>query len=92
MIQDKILRYFDGNADLEKFATETDGYIASDIAYIVNDAAMTAAFSRTPITEEILENTIRSTKPSLRKETLEEYKRIQDKMDGIGRRVVVETL
>lgn len=85
-------RPFDGNADLEKFATETDGYIASDIAYIVNDAAMTAAFSRTPITEEILENTIRSTKPSLRKETLEEYKRIQDKMDGIGRRVVVETL
>ena len=31
------------------------GYIASDIAYVVNDAALVAAFTQQDITEELLE-------------------------------------
>ena len=38
--------------DLERLAELTDGYIASDIAYIVNDAAMGAAFSDLPISQQ----------------------------------------
>ena len=40
--------------NVEQLATLTDGYIASDIAYIVNDSAMVAAYTRTKITEELL--------------------------------------
>ncbi len=42
----------------------SENYVASDIAYIVNDAALVAALRDEPITEETLLNSIRHTKPS----------------------------
>ncbi len=85
-------RPVEGDVDLDKYARLTEGYIASDIAFIVNDAAMTAAFAKEKITDELLETIIKNVKPSLRKEIIEEYSHIREKMDGIGRRVVVEGL
>ena len=61
------------------------GYIASDIAYIVNDAAMTAAFTDQPISEAILETAVGNTRPSLRRETLRTFEDIRDRMEGIER-------
>lgn len=72
--------------DAEHLAELTDGYIASDIAYVVNDAAMTAAFTDQPISEEILETAIANTHPSLRRETLRIFEDIRCKMEGIERR------
>lgn len=74
------------NLDAERLADLSDGYIASDIAYVVNDAAMTAAFTDQPISEEILETAIANTRPSLRKETLRTFEDIQSRMEGIERR------
>ena len=75
-----------GDLDAEHLADLSDGYIASDIAYVVNDAAMTAAFTDQPISEEILETAIANTRPSLRKETLRTFEDIRSRMEGIERR------
>lgn len=80
------------DVDIDALAKATEGYIASDIAFIVNDAAMTAAFAREPISNNLMKTTVQNIRPSLRKETIEEYSVIKDKMNGIARRAVVEGL
>lgn len=72
--------------DLDHLSDLTDGYIASDIAFIVNDTAMTAAFTRAKISQAMLEETIRNTKPSVTPEALRNYDLIRDQMEGIERR------
>lgn len=75
-----------GDINTEQLAELSEGYIASDIAYVVNDAAMTAAFTDQLISEEILETAIANTRPSLRKETLCTFEDIRRRMEGIERR------
>ena len=77
--------FTEGSIDFDKLSDLTDGYISSDIAFIVNDAAMTAAFTRTEITQELLEKSISETKPSVSKESLAMYDDLQRKMEGINR-------
>ena len=72
--------------DAERLSELSEGYIASDIAYVVNDAAMTAAFTDQLISEEIMETAIANTHPSLRKETLRTFEDIRCMMEGIERR------
>lgn len=72
--------------DAEKLASLTDGYIASDIAYIVNDAAMGAAYSDQPISQHTLEEAISSIRPSIKKEVVKIYEDIRCKMEGIDRK------
>jgi len=67
----------------ERLAELTDGYIASDIAYIVNDAAMGAAFSDKPITQELLETTIRSIHPSISKDVVSSYENLRQKTEDV---------
>ena len=71
---------------MEHLAELTDGYIASDIAYIVNDAAMGAAFSDKPITQQLLEETISSIHPSLSKEVVNNYENLRQKMEDTDAR------
>ena len=78
--------------NLDEYASKTDGYIASGIAFIVNDAAMTAAFTRKPISHELMCTSLSNIKPSLQKEVIEEYSQIKDKMNGMQRRAVVQSL
>lgn len=80
------------DVNTDEYAKMTDGYIASDIAFIVNDAAMTAAFTHKPISHELMCTSIGNIKPSLQKEVLEEYKHIEGKMNGLNRRAVVQSL
>ena len=72
--------------DSERLAELTDGYIASDIAYIVNDAAMGAAFSDKPITQELLEATIKSIHPSISKDVVNSYEDLRQKMEDVDTR------
>ena len=72
--------------DAERLATLTDGFIASDIAYIVNDAAMGAAFSDKPITQQMLEATISSVHPSISKEVATSYENLRNKMEDVDQR------
>ncbi len=74
-----------GEIDSDTLAAKTDGYVASDIAYIVNEAATIAAFNREDITQELLIKTIEGIKPSISKDLLKEYEAMRDKMEGITR-------
>ena len=71
--------------DLDHLSELTEGYIASDIAFIVNDAAMTAAFTHVKITQELLEKTIRETRPSISPELMQSYEYLRAKMEGVER-------
>lgn len=76
--------------NVEELARQTEGYIASDIAYIVNDAAMVAAFTRSKITDDIIRNSIHNTHPSLRAESMKKYEEIKKKMEDTNRRNVTD--
>lgn len=78
--------YDEQEIDAGKLSELSDGFIASDIAYVVNDAAMIAAFTDQPITQALLEEAIRNTHPSLRKDTLKVFDDIRQKMEGVERR------
>ena len=67
--------------DAERLADLTDGYIASDIAYIVNDAAMSAAFNDQPITQQLIEEIINSVHPSISKDIVNSYENLHQKME-----------
>ena len=62
------------------------GYIASDIAYIVNDSAMVAAFTRTIISKELILTSITNTRPSVRTDSIKHYDEIKKKMEDTNRR------
>lgn len=78
--------YQEGGIDFDKLSEMSDGFIASDIAYVVNDAAMIAAYTDQDITEELLETSVKNTHPSLRDSTLEIYDNIRSKMENTERR------
>ena len=80
-LKDRPCEYIDSNALAEK----ADGYVASDIAYVVNEAATIAAFNHENITQELLIKTIEGIKPSISKELLKEYEEMRNKMEGISR-------
>ena len=71
--------------DSDALAAKSDGYVASDIAYIVNEAATIAAFNHEPITQELLIKTLEGFMPSVSKELLKEYEGMRDQMEGISR-------
>ena len=77
--------YEEGSIDADKLSELSDGFIASDIAYVVNDAAMIAAFTDQSITEELLETSVKNTHPSLRVDTLKIYDEIKQKMENTER-------
>lgn len=63
--------------DTEALADMTDNYSSSDIAFIVNDAALVAAFKDSPIDQAMLEESIRKKPSSLgEKPKVEERKKI----------------
>lgn len=72
--------------DSNRLADLTDGYIASDIAYIVNDAAMGAAFNDQPITQQLLEEIIASVHPSISKDVIDSYENLRLKMEDTDNR------
>lgn len=78
--------YDESKIDAEKLSELSDGFIASDIAYVVNDAAMIAAFTDQEITEDLLETSVKNTHPSLRIDTLQIYEDIKRKMENTERR------
>ena len=72
--------------DSDALALKTQGYVASDIAYIVNEAATIAAFNHEPISQDLLIKTIEGIKPSISKDLLKEYEEMRDNMEGITRK------
>lgn len=76
-------RPYDSNIDYDRLAELTDRYVASDIAYIVNEAAATAAFSDAKISQQMLEDAINANSPSLSPGTIAQYEKMREKMEGL---------
>lgn len=78
--------YDEESIDFDALSDMTDGYIASDLAFIVNDAAMTAAFTHAKITQALIEKTIGETQPSVSRDLLSSYDQLREQMEGVERR------
>lgn len=68
--------------DYEGLASLTNGYIASDISAIINDAALKAAMRRVKISQQMVIDSIRSIKPSLTPGMLRDYEQLHRRMEG----------
>ena len=84
-------RPVEGGINVDELAKQTEGYIASDIAYIVNDSAMVAAYTRTKISYDLLLTSISNTHPSVRTESIKQYDEIKKKMEDTNRRNLTDS-
>lgn len=75
-------RPYDFGIDYSHLADLTDGYVSADLKLIVDDASRKALFDHSKITQQLLEETIRNTKPSISRNELRKYDRIKAMMDG----------
>lgn len=67
--------------DYSKLASITENYVASDIAYIVNDAATRAFEDDVEISQELLEEVIRENSPSIRAKDIRFYEKIKSELE-----------
>lgn len=69
------------NIDYALLAEKTENYVASDIAYIVNDAATRAFEDDTEISQAILEEVIEENLPSLNAKDIQFYDGLKSKLE-----------
>jgi transitional endoplasmic reticulum ATPase len=73
------------NIDYDLLANKTENYVASDIAYIVNDAATRAFEDDVEITQELLEEVINENSPSVSQKDLRFYENIKEEMEAVNK-------
>lgn len=71
-----------GDIDFDKLASLTENYVASDIAYIVNDAATRAFEDDVDISQNLLEEVIKENTPSVSAADLRFYDNIKSEMES----------
>lgn len=67
--------------DSSELANLTDGYIASDITAVVNDAARKAFHAKEPITMSLLRDAVSHRKPSLTKKLIRDYEQMRQRFE-----------
>ena len=70
--------------DYEHLAEMTQNFVASDIAYIVNDAATRAFEDDLEISQHLLEEIIKENNPSVSSSDLQLYEQMRKKMESSG--------
>lgn len=70
--------------DYVRLAEITENFVASDIAYIVNDAATRAFEDDVDITQSLLEEVILENNPSVSSSDLKSYEEMRKKMEELG--------
>lgn len=68
--------------DYSVLADKTENYVASDIAYIVNDAATRAFEDDSEISQSLLEEVIKENASSVTKEEIKKYEDLKMKMES----------
>ena len=71
--------------DYTRLADMTENFVASDIAYIVNDAATRAFEDDIEITQSLLEEVIRENNPSVTSKDLKTYEEGRNKLESKGK-------
>ena len=69
------------SVDSSELADLTDGYIASDITAIVNEAARKAFHAKEPITMSLLKDAVAHRKPSLTKKLIKDYEQMRQRFE-----------
>jgi len=77
-------RFCDEAIDYGELAELSEGYVPSDIDYIVNDAAIEAAMADVPISQTLLLEAIRKTRQSVSSDDVKEYERLRDKYERLS--------
>lgn len=75
-------RPYDFGIDYEHLAELTQNYVSADLKLIVDDASRKALISKSKITQQLLEDVISATKPSLSEQEMQKYERINAEMKG----------
>ena len=75
-------RPYELGIDYERLADLTEYYVASDIAYIVNEAALNASEQGVDISQQMLEDIIKENPPSVSRKTIEEFEDIKQELEG----------
>lgn len=83
-------RYTDNSIDYKALAEITEGYVASDIAYIINEASLTAAIADEPISERLLREQIAITRSSISKAEIAEYEQMRRRYDSHNGRAALQ--
>ena len=74
-------RYCDESIDLGELAKLSEGYVASDISYMVNASALEAAMADVPISQELLLAEMRKARRSVTQDDSANYERMRKKFE-----------
>lgn len=74
-------RYCDDSLDLDELAKQSDGYVASDICFMVNASALEAAMADVPISQELVLAELRKARRSVTQDDAADYERMRKKFE-----------
>ena len=74
-------RYCAKGIDYDELATLSDGYVASDISFMVNESALEAAMADEPISQELLVSEIGRARRAVTKRSVEEYATMRERLE-----------
>jgi transitional endoplasmic reticulum ATPase len=75
-------RPVDFGIDYDQLAHSTENFVSVDIQHLVNEAAREALKQRAKITQEILQQVIEETKPSVSDDEIKKYEQIRTELEG----------
>jgi transitional endoplasmic reticulum ATPase len=75
-------RPVEGDLDYKELSKLTDGFMSSDVRFLCDEASRKALKSKSKITQEIMEETIKANKPSISTSEIANYEKIREKMEG----------
>lgn len=74
-------RYCDETIDLDELALKSEGYVASDISFMVNESALEAAMTDVPISQDLVLGEMRKARRSVTADDAIEYERMRKKFE-----------
>lgn len=74
-------RYCNESINLNELAKQSDGYVASDISFVVNESALEAAMADVPISQELVLAEMHSARCSVTQDEAENYERMREKFE-----------
>ena len=74
-------RYCYESIDLDELAKQSDGYVASDISFMVNASALEAAMADVPISQELVIAEMRKARRSVTQDDAADYERMRKKFE-----------
>lgn len=74
-------RYCDDSINYDDLASHTQGYVASDISFIINQSALAAAISDVPISQELIIEEIANTRCSVTPDSLLKYESMKQALE-----------